>query len=203
MSPSWTFQTIPCLGHHVFELCYWTSGKCLLPAVTFCLMFWMEQHCVAGWSSSNKMGSRIRITSLRERARASQHWAAALIELSVQLRLSTTTHRDLGEGRKVKFAIDFILSRFRRDKFLSLLENWRDFTPPMHQCVLVQHVNPLATSLITWMHPPVKGPIGGHGPVVLDLAGQVPQNCETVQGFKSNGLRQKKRLSLNFSSFNF
>lgn len=40
--------------------------------------------------------------------------------------------------------------------------------------------------------PPVKGTVGGHGPVGLDLAGQVPQNCETVQGFKANGLRQEK-----------
>lgn len=53
------------------------------------------------------------------------------------------------------------------------------------------------------MYPPVKGTIRGHGPVGLDLAGQVPQNCETVQGFKSNGLRQKKGFYLNFSLFNF
>lgn len=50
----------------------------------------------------------------------------------------------------------------------------------MHQCVLVQQVNPLATKVTTRMHPPVKRAIGGHGPVGLELAGQVPQNCETV-----------------------
>lgn len=48
------------------------------------------------------------------------------------------------------------------------------------------------------IHPPVKGTIRGHGPVGLDLAGQVPQNCETVQGFKSNGLRKKKGFLSKF-----
>lgn len=55
----------------------------------------MEVLWVLGWSRSRSTGSRMRATSPSESARTSQPWAAALMAPSVQVRLSSTTNRDL------------------------------------------------------------------------------------------------------------
>lgn len=69
------------------------------PGEFSCLRQWMEVLWVLGWSRSRSTGSRMRATSPRESARTSQPWAAAPMAPSVQVRLSSTTNRDLRVGR--------------------------------------------------------------------------------------------------------
>ena len=58
----------------------------------------MEVLWVLGWSRSSSTGSRMRATSPRDSARTSQPWAAAPMAPSAQVRLSSTTNRDLRVG---------------------------------------------------------------------------------------------------------
>lgn len=65
-------------------LCEYLSGVCVfvcfdsIPTDRFCLTLCMGDLCVLGSNSKSSTGSKIRTTSLRERARTNQFCAEAL-----------------------------------------------------------------------------------------------------------------------------
>lgn len=89
-------------------LCEYLSGVCVfvcfdsIPTERFCLTLCMGDLCVLGSNSKSSTGSKIRTTSLRERARTNQFCAEALTLPSWLFKLSSTTNKDLRKKKDIE-----------------------------------------------------------------------------------------------------